>query len=114
MTPASLLKDIAAAAMTMSPISTIRGYVFGSILKPNFFWTDVDILIVCDDPADVFNVRPALALVCYVAPIDLLVMSASEEVELDFVAAQGCQLLFKLSGENSIVNYNDSLLSNAA
>jgi hypothetical protein len=101
-TPASLLDDIVAAASAMTPIARIRGYIFGSILKPNFLWTDVDILIVCDDPADVPGVRPALASVCSVAPVDLLVMSAAEETELDFVAGQGCQPLFRLSVETSV------------
>jgi hypothetical protein len=97
MTPASLLDDIVAAASEMTPTGTIRGYVFGSILKPDFRWTDVDILIVCDDALDVPGVRPALALICNGAPVDLLVMSAAEEGELDFVSGQGCQPLFELS-----------------
>src|SRR5258708_40119598 len=97
MTPASLLEGIVAVASTMTPIAPIRGYVFGSILKPDFRWTDVDILIVCDDALDVPNVRPALASVCMSAPVDLLVMSAAEESELDFVSGQGCQPLFELS-----------------
>ena len=73
----------------MTPIATIRGYIFGSILKLDFRWTDVDILIVCDDAVDVPGVRPALASVCNCAPVDLLVMSAAEESELDFVSEQG-------------------------
>jgi hypothetical protein len=97
MTPASLMDDIVAAASAMTPTGTIRGYVFGSILKPNFHWTDVDILIVCDNAVDVPGVRPALASVCNGAPVALLVMSAAEESELDFVSGQGCQPLFELS-----------------
>jgi predicted nucleotidyltransferase len=97
MTRASLLDDIVAAASAMTPTGTIRGYVFGSMLKPDFRWTDVDILIVCDNAMDVPDVRPALASVCTGAPVDLLVMSAAEESELNFVAGQGCRSLFELS-----------------
>ena len=97
MTPASLLNDIIAAASAMTPIATIRGYVFGSILKPDFRWTDVDILIICDDAMDAPGVRSALESICTSAPIDLLVMSLAEESELNFVSEQGCKPLFQLS-----------------
>jgi hypothetical protein len=97
MTPTTLLDHIVTAASTMTPIATVRGYVFGSILRPDFHWTDVDILIVCDDAGDIGRVRPALASVCTNAPIDLLLMSAAEERELDFVIGQSCELLFELA-----------------
>jgi hypothetical protein len=42
-------------------------------------------------------VRPALESVCNAAPVDLIVMSAAEETELDFVSEQGCERLFELS-----------------
>lgn len=101
MTLAPLLDDIVSAASALTPTAAIRGYVFGSALKPYFRWTDVDILVVCDDAADVANVRPALALVCDYAPVDLLVMSAAEERELSFVSEQGCRLLFDLIAGDS-------------
>ena len=101
MMPNVLLEEIASTASAMKPFSTVRGYVFGSVLKSNFRWTDVDVLVVCDDIVDVPSVRPALASVCDRAPIDLLVMSAAEEKQLNFVFEQGCRLLFELSASNS-------------
>lgn len=97
MTSAAILREIIAAAKAMTPSGIIRGYLFGSVLKSDIRWADIDILVVCDNKMDVQSVRPSLASVCNRAPIDLLVMSAAEERELNFVIDQGCQPLFQLS-----------------
>jgi hypothetical protein len=78
----------------------VKGFVFGSATRPNFRWTDVDILIVYSDDRDASDVRKVMAPVCAVTPIDLLMISSAEESELNFVAEQKCRLLFDLAASN--------------
>jgi len=93
----SLLADVAAAVSVVAPRASTKGYLFGSALRPSFRWTDVDILIVCDNAEDIARMRALLMPVCAAAPVDLLLMSSAEEAELNFVSGQGCRLLFKFS-----------------
>lgn len=79
---------------------TFRGtrvYLFGSFTRANACWSDIDVLIVTDLDTEGQILRKALSEICLLYPIDLQVMTTSEEAEFDFVRSENCQQLTSFS-----------------
>ena len=68
----------------------MSAYIFGSALDPNAAWSDIDILVLCQNESDGQITREALENLLAKYPIDLLIMSHDEESEFDFVRSERC------------------------
>lgn len=68
-------------------------YLFGSALRPQAVWSDIDVLIVCRQANDAAQLRTALSDLCLIYPIDLTIMSRAEETEFGFVDSEGCRAI---------------------
>lgn len=66
-------------------------YLFGSRLNHDSFWSDIDVLIVCESERDGTRVRAALQEVCYHYPLHLTIMTINEEIEFGFIESEGCR-----------------------
>ena len=73
----------------------VKIYVFGSILWKSRNISDVDILIVYKLGTHLSGVKKAIDSVGRMIPLDVLYMTTEEEMELDFVAAQGATDVFE-------------------
>ncbi|HUZ91471.1 MAG TPA: hypothetical protein VMU78_06185 [Methylocella sp.] len=71
-----------------SRVPTSRWYVFGSITKTKRPVGDIDLLVVCETTAACRLVRIELALICARYPIHLLLMTTSEEMEVNFIKGE--------------------------
>ena len=60
-------------------------YLFGSFLKRDALYSDVDILVIYHKEDDVELIRYALNDLSYKVPIDLCFMTSQEERELKFI-----------------------------
>lgn len=65
-----------------------RWYVFGSSLVDFQRARDIDVLVVYPDRLCVSSLRAALEEVCTTLPVELLLVSESEEEELSAIATQ--------------------------
>ena len=63
-------------------------HIFGWITTAKRPIGDIDLLVVCETAAAGTFVRAELALICGRYPIHLLVMTASEERELNFISGE--------------------------
>jgi hypothetical protein len=60
-------------------------YLFGSITTTKRPVDDFDLLVICKTAADCIAVRTELAAICEQLPIHLLIMTPSEEAEVNFI-----------------------------
>jgi hypothetical protein len=70
-------------------VPTSRWYVFGSITTTKRPVGDIDLLVVCETTAACRLVRAELAVICARYPIHLLLMTRSEEKEVNFIDGEG-------------------------
>jgi hypothetical protein len=68
---------------------TSRWYLFGSVTTKKRPVGDIDLLVVCETTGACRLVRAELALICAQYPIHLLLMTTSEETEVDFIKGGG-------------------------
>lgn len=88
-----ILADIAKSVSGLRAAGVVQAYLFGSALRQDIAWTDIDILVVCEMGEDADFVRATLADICGNFPIDLLIMTAEEEAEFDFIRSESCRWL---------------------
>lgn len=72
-------------------IKGLEWYLFGSILTSKDVAEDIDVLVVYPDGTDAESVRKLLSDFLLSAPIDLMLMSQSEEMQTDFIRSQACK-----------------------
>lgn len=60
-------------------------FVFGSILIKGALPSDIDLLVIYQDDNDPIIIRHELKPLCMKYPVDLTFMTASEEMELNFI-----------------------------
>jgi hypothetical protein len=65
-----------------------KWYLFGSVTTAKRPVSDIDVLVVCDTHEECAKVREALSATCAEGPIHLLLMTRSEEKELNFIGGQ--------------------------
>jgi hypothetical protein len=68
-------------------VPTSRWYLFGSITTTKRPVGDIDLLVVCETAACKL-IRAELAPICARYPIHLLLMTASEEAEVNFIKGE--------------------------
>lgn len=83
----AVARDLAASA------PDIRLYGFGSYFRGAAGFSDIDVLAVCPHDAQADLARSAMRDLCATWPIDLLILTAAEAEETDFLAKQGCSPL---------------------
>lgn len=69
-------------------VPTSRWFFFGSITTTKRPVRDIDLLVVCKTTADCTTVRAELTSICARFPIQLLLMTASEEAEVKFIQGE--------------------------
>lgn len=79
-----VIRDLAPSA------PDIRWYGFGSYFRGSAAFSDIDVLAVCPNEAQTGLARSAIRALCAIWPIDLLILTASEAEETDFLAQQEC------------------------
>lgn len=70
-------------------VPTSRWYMFGSVTKAQRPIGDIDVLVICETTAGCNIVRAELALICSSYPIHLLLMTTSEEADVNFIKEEG-------------------------
>lgn len=93
MTATSIVAKIADKVGRLETQGELRAYLFGSAVRLNSMWSDVDILVVCEFDADGQLARDALSKLCTLYPIDLVIMTSKEEAEFNFIRSENCQLI---------------------
>jgi predicted nucleotidyltransferase len=74
-------------------------YLFGSAKSQGERSLDVDVLIVAANDERCQRIRHSLDRLLLLLPVHLLIMSRSEEEELDFVSGQKCIQFYPVAGE---------------
>ena len=74
-------------------LNSYKVYVFGSILNGERDWSDIDIVVVYDVGQDVSPIRAIVAPYELLFPLDVLIMSSTEEVEFNFIQVQNAKRL---------------------
>jgi predicted nucleotidyltransferase len=69
----------------------LHAYLFGSALRAEGVWSDIDILLVCETEVDGRLARRAMSDLCARYPIDLVIMTSEEEIEFDFIRSESCR-----------------------
>jgi predicted nucleotidyltransferase len=80
----------AEADQVVSAVPHVRMFVFGSLLRTEAWPSDVDVLVVYENPPDVVRVRALLEPLYSEMPLHVLFLSRSEEAQLQFVASENC------------------------
>jgi len=70
-------------------IGLVKVYVFGSASRPGAVPSDIDILVIYDNPEQAKMIRAMLDGFSYL-PIHLLFLTDEEEIETNFIMAQKC------------------------
>lgn len=65
-----------------------KWFLFGSVTSTRRPVGDVDFLVVCKNAADCVTIRSELDTICAQFPVHLLIMSESEESEVNFIKDQ--------------------------
>jgi hypothetical protein len=65
-----------------------KWYLFGSVTTAKRPVADIDVLVVCENNEECTKVREAMSSVCAERPIHLLLMTQSEEKEVNFIRSQ--------------------------
>ena len=68
-----------------SEVPNSKWFFFGSITTKKCPVGDFDLLVICKTAADCIAVRTELASICEQLPIHLLLMTPSEEAEVNFI-----------------------------
>ena len=102
MTASPIIERVAQVVGALKTTARVDVFQFGSTLVENAPWWDVDILLVCACESDRALARKGLAELCDQFPIDLTIMAAQEEAELDFIRSQGCRWLASTSVATSL------------
>ncbi|GJL97961.1 MAG: hypothetical protein DHS20C06_17780 [Hyphobacterium sp.] len=76
--------------LEMRAIAKIDAYFFGSALVQKALWSDIDILLLCDNEIAAAAARKSISPLLDEFPIDLIIMTLDEEAELDFVRKERC------------------------
>ncbi|TMK40538.1 MAG: nucleotidyltransferase domain-containing protein [Alphaproteobacteria bacterium] len=90
MTTEPIVAEIVKTIDGLVTCGKLWAYLFGSALRPDSMWSDVDILIVCEVEKDGQLARDTLSELCALYPIDLEIMTSQEEVEFDFIRSENC------------------------
>ncbi len=69
-------------------------YLFGSALESFEHAADLDVLVLCPSDDSVALVRHELRDTCLSYPLHLLLLTISEEVELNFIKQERCVRLY--------------------
>ena len=93
MTRNTVIEALRSAINALPCRGTVRVYLFGSFTRLNACWSDIDVLIVTDLDGEGEILRDALSEICLLYPIDLQIMTTTEEAEFDFVRSEKCQEL---------------------
>ncbi len=94
-----ILERIASEAASVARIVPgASWYLFGSATHSPASAEDIDVLILYSGPEDAATIRRCLRKLCLAMPLHLLLLTAEEERELDFIASQSC-----LSSRKTIV-----------
>ena len=67
-----------------------KWYLFGSCILTDVVPSDIDLLVVYSQAEDSQILRNHLRSNCDELPLHLLLLSQTEEAELNFVASEGC------------------------
>lgn len=70
-------------------LPTSRWFFFGSITTAKGPVADIDLLVVCKTNDDCSTVRNELGSICSRFPLHLLLMTQTEEAEVEFIQGQG-------------------------
>lgn len=65
-------------------------YLFGSVLEDCAAPSDIDILIIYDNPSTPSQIRENIENLVLIRPIHLIFMTLEEELETNFIASQRC------------------------
>jgi hypothetical protein len=65
-----------------------KWFLFGSVTTARRPLGDVDFLVVCKNATDCVTIRSELDSICAQFPVHLLIMSESEESEVNFIKDQ--------------------------
>jgi predicted nucleotidyltransferase len=93
MTAALIIQRLTEVIDSLKTARWLDAFLFGSTLGQKVAWSDIDVLLVCACEDDGSLARTALAELCEQFPIDLTIMTAEEEAELDFIRSQRCRWL---------------------
>ncbi|MCG2669346.1 nucleotidyltransferase domain-containing protein [Bradyrhizobium sp. GCM10023182] len=93
MTATLIVQRLIAVIDSLETAGRLDAFLFGSTLDQKATWSDVDVLLVCTSENDGPLARTALAELCEQFPIDLTIMTADEEAELDFIQSERCRWL---------------------
>lgn len=93
MTAAQIIQTLTEVIDSLETAGRLDAFLFGSTLGHKGTWSDIDVLLVCACEADGPLARTALAELCEQFPIDLTIMTAEEEAEIDFIRLQRCRWL---------------------
>ncbi|MDI6624283.1 MAG: nucleotidyltransferase domain-containing protein [Brevundimonas sp.] len=94
MTAQAIIRAIAETVGSLRTRERLDAFVFGSALdQQTTTWSDIDILLICELEADGLLARESLAELSDKFPIDLTIMLAKEEMELDFIRSERCRWL---------------------
>lgn len=74
-------------------LKNTKVFIFGSLVKNEKYINDIDLLIICNDLKQSKIIRKILENFSFL-PVDLLFLSYEEEIELNFIKAQNCKLLY--------------------
>lgn len=91
MTTAPILAEIVEAVEGVPARGRLQAYLFGSALRAESAWSDIDILVVCEAEEDGQLTRDTMSDLCMRYPIDLVIMAVEEEVEFDFIRSEDCR-----------------------
>jgi predicted nucleotidyltransferase len=91
MTRGKILERLKAEAnRVLRVVPHARMFVFGSLLCTESWPSDVDMLVVYENAADVARVRALLEPLHGEMPLHVLFLSKSEEAQLQFVVSENC------------------------
>lgn len=83
--------DIIAAVRTIARMAPpAQWYGFGSYFNGHQLFSDIDLLAVCQSASDSNAIRAQLNLLCGRWPVHLLIMTAEEVAETNFIVSQRC------------------------
>ena len=75
-----------------------RTFLFGSITTGRRPAGDLDVLVVCADEADSDGARKIMSPACADYPVHLMIMTFTEEADLEFIAGVGA---IEVDGRNA-------------
>jgi predicted nucleotidyltransferase len=86
-----ILVEIVDTVERLATRGPLHAYLFGSALRAEAVWSDIDILLVCETESDGRLARTTMSDLCARYPIDLVIMTSQEEIEFDFIRSENCR-----------------------